>query len=52
MRLEYLEFDGDDAAQAALLGRLVGAGFPVLEFTSHSADLEDAFVALTSGATR
>ena len=41
------EFDGQDAGQAALLGRLIGAGFPVLEFTSHSADLEDAFIEIT-----
>jgi ABC-2 type transport system ATP-binding protein len=41
------EFTGDDAGQAALLGRLVAGGFPVLEFTSHSADLEDAFIEIT-----
>jgi ABC-2 type transport system ATP-binding protein len=41
------EFDGNDAGQAALLGRLIAAGFPVLEFTSHSADLEDAFIEIT-----
>jgi ABC-2 type transport system ATP-binding protein len=41
------EFDGNDEGQAALLGRLVTAGFPVLEFTSHAADLEDAFIEIT-----
>src|SRR5688572_11021534 len=41
------EFDGNDEGQAALLGRLVTAGFAVLEFTSHAADLEDAFIEIT-----
>jgi ABC-2 type transport system ATP-binding protein len=41
------EFDGNDDGQAALLGRLIAGGFPVLEFTSHSADLEDAFIEIT-----
>jgi len=41
------EFDGNDREQAALLGRLVAAGLPVLEFTSHGADLEDAFIEIT-----
>jgi hypothetical protein len=41
------EFDGNDEGQAALLGRLVAAGFPVLVFTSLAADLEDAFIEIT-----
>ena len=44
-----LEFAGDDAAQAALLGRLVGAGHPVLEFSTEGAGLEDLFMKITAG---
>jgi ABC-2 type transport system ATP-binding protein len=44
-----LEFTGDDAAQVALLGRLVGAGFPVLEFSTEGAGLEDLFMKITAG---
>jgi len=47
-RVEF-EFEGADEGQAALLGRLVTAGFPILEFTSHDADLEDAFIQITEG---
>jgi ABC-2 type transport system ATP-binding protein len=43
------EFSGDDEAQVALIGRLVTAGFPVLEFSAHSADLEDLFIEITEG---
>jgi ABC-2 type transport system ATP-binding protein len=43
------EFSGDDDAQVALIGRLVSAGFPVLEFSAHSADLEDLFIEITEG---
>jgi hypothetical protein len=35
----------------ALLARLVTAGFPVLEFTSQGANLEDAFIEITEGRT-
>ena len=45
----HFELEGDDAAQVALVGALVTAGFPVLEFTVHSADLEDLFIEITEG---
>ncbi len=48
LRLE-LDFDGEDEAQAGLLQRLVTAGFPILEFTSHEAGLEDLFMKITQG---
>jgi ABC-2 type transport system ATP-binding protein len=44
-----LEFTGDDSAQVDLLGRLVGAGFPVLEFNAEGAGLEDLFMKITAG---
>ena len=44
-----LEFTGDDAAQVALLARLVGAGYPVLEFSTEGAGLEDLFMKITAG---
>ena len=44
-----LDFTGDDASQVALLGRLVAAGFPVLEFNSEGAGLEDLFMKITAG---
>jgi ABC-2 type transport system ATP-binding protein len=44
-----LEFTGDDTAQVELLGRLVGAGFPVLEFNAEGAGLEDVFMRITTG---
>jgi ABC-2 type transport system ATP-binding protein len=43
------EFGGGDTEQTALLGSLMAAGFPVLEFTAHGADLEDAFIEITEG---
>jgi ABC-2 type transport system ATP-binding protein len=43
------EFEGDDEAQVALVTRLVAAGFAVLEFSAHSADLEDLFIEITEG---
>jgi ABC-2 type transport system ATP-binding protein len=47
-RLQF-EFGGGDVDQAALLGRLVAEGFPVLEFSAHSAGLEDLFIEITGG---
>ena len=47
-RLQF-EFSGGDDEQVALVGRLIGAGFPVLEFTAHSAGLEDLFIEITEG---
>ena len=43
------EFDGSDEDQVQLVGRLVGAGFPVLEVSAHSAGLEDLFIEITKG---
>jgi hypothetical protein len=40
---------GDDTVLSALLGDLVGDGFPVLEFHEQTGDLEDAFMRLTQG---
>jgi len=42
-------FAGDDEALARLLGGLVGAGFPVLNFHEETGDLEDVFMRLTKG---
>jgi ABC-2 type transport system ATP-binding protein len=47
-RLQF-EFGGDDNEQAALLGRLVAAGFPVMEFSAESAGLEELFMKITAG---
>jgi ABC-2 type transport system ATP-binding protein len=43
---------GDQAAEVALLRDLVLAGFPVVEFGSHSQSLEDVFMAVTRGAVQ
>jgi ABC-2 type transport system ATP-binding protein len=43
------EFEGGDDGQMALLARLVAAGYPLLEFTSQGANLEDAFIEITEG---
>ena len=43
------ELDGDDQAQVQLIARLVAAGFPILEFSAHSAGLEDVFIEITNG---
>jgi ABC-2 type transport system ATP-binding protein len=42
------ELDGTDEVQTALIGRLVNAGFPLLEFSAHSAGLEDVFIEITN----
>jgi len=34
----------------ALLGRMVGTGFPVLEFSVQDAGLEDLFMKITAGS--
>ena len=47
-RIQF-EFEGGDEAQVSLVGRLVGAGFPVLEFSAHEAGLEDLFIEITEG---
>jgi ABC-2 type transport system ATP-binding protein len=46
----HFELDGGDEEQAALIARLVAAGFPLLEFSSIGAGLEDVFIQLTEGA--
>jgi len=45
----HFEFDGDDDAQVLLISRLVNAGFPLLEFSTRTADLEDVFMKITEG---
>jgi ABC-2 type transport system ATP-binding protein len=47
-RLRF-EFGGGDDGQVSLVGRLVSGGFPVLEFSAESADLEDLFIEITEG---
>jgi ABC-2 type transport system ATP-binding protein len=47
-RLQF-EFTGGDDEQVSLVSRLVGAGFPLLEFSAHSAGLEDLFIEITEG---
>jgi len=47
-RIEF-EFDGGDDEQVQLVSRILAAGFPVLEFTAHSAGLEDLFIEITEG---
>jgi ABC-2 type transport system ATP-binding protein len=47
-RLQF-ELDGNDEAQVQLVGRLIAAGFPVLEFSAHAAGLEDVFIEITNG---
>jgi ABC-2 type transport system ATP-binding protein len=43
------ELAGGDDDQVSLISRLIGAGFPVLEFSAHSAGLEDLFIEITEG---
>jgi ABC-2 type transport system ATP-binding protein len=43
------ELEGGDEEQVALVGRLVSGGFPILEFTAHSAGLEELFIEITEG---
>jgi ABC-2 type transport system ATP-binding protein len=45
----HFELDGGDDEQVALVGRLVAAGLPLLEFGAHRAGLEDLFIELTEG---
>src|SRR5688572_7499500 len=47
-RIQF-EFSGGDDDQVALVIRLVGAGFPILEFSARSAGLEDLFIEITEG---
>jgi ABC-2 type transport system ATP-binding protein len=43
------ELAGGDEEQVGLVSRLIAAGFPVLEFSAHSAGLEDLFIEITEG---
>ena len=45
----HFELDGGDDEQVTLVGRLVAAGFPILEFAAHQAGLEELFIELTEG---
>jgi len=45
-----VEFSGDIDAQADFLAAMVGRGFRVATFREDSADLEDVFLKLTTGA--
>jgi ABC-2 type transport system ATP-binding protein len=42
----------DEAEQAQLLGSIVSAGFPVLEYGTESRSLEDVFLQITTGAVQ
>ena len=44
------EFMGSQEDQSALLAAAIGAGFPILSFLEQNANLEDAFLKLTTGA--
>ena len=44
-----IDFEGDEAAKAALLAALVHAGLQPTEFVSLRGELEDLFLALTEG---
>ena len=44
-----VEFTGDDTSQVALLAALISAGFPILEFNTEGAGLEDLFMKITAG---
>jgi ABC-2 type transport system ATP-binding protein len=48
----HVEFTGEDAEQVALVAAVVTAGFPVLEFSTHAAGLEDLFIEITGGGTK
>ena len=45
-----VEFDGSDDEQAELLKELIDRGYKVTEFREESADLEDVFLKVTTGA--
>lgn len=48
----HVEFTGEDAEQVALIAAVVTAGFPVLEFSTRAAGLEDLFIEITGGQAR
>ena len=45
----HFELTGGDEEQVALVRQMLAAGFPVLEFSAHQADLEDLFIEITEG---
>ena len=45
-----IEFDGDDAAQVELLKKALSADLKILSFSEDTANLEDVFMKLTTGA--
>lgn len=45
-----IEFGGTDEDQHGLLMRIIDAGFQIVEFREESADLEDLFMKITTGA--
>lgn len=47
-----VEFQGEWEDQAELLGLLVSAGYKVVDFREQSADLEDVFLRVTTGAVQ
>ncbi len=44
-----VQFNGDDAAQTAILTRLIEAGLPIINFQEEKPDLEDVFMQTTRG---
>jgi ABC-2 type transport system ATP-binding protein len=42
-----VDFDGDDRAVSALLGRLIAGGAPVTHFAGQVSDLEEIFLRVT-----
>ncbi len=48
-RTLVVDFDGDEAAQAALLAALIGGGVAVTRFAERTGDLEDIFLHVTQG---
>jgi ABC-2 type transport system ATP-binding protein len=47
-----LQFEGDEAARAEMLKRMINAGIEVSEFQGKTESLEDAFMAITEGLTQ
>jgi ABC-2 type transport system ATP-binding protein len=45
----HVHFDGQDAEQAELLGRLIANSFPLISFSEAQTNLEDVFLEITKG---
>jgi hypothetical protein len=43
------EFEGDDEALQALLGKLLESGLPIVHFSEETQDLEEVFMRTTRG---